>query len=136
MLPWNTNFGYNIDSNAQWIWNNAAAAARNGIPANTVPIRFTKSYFSAATAPIQVTIYIIVDDRAEVLLNSVSLGRATGGWGASSATQLQGTILPGDNMLEVRAFNDYAEAGLLVSVKQVAQPSAILFQTDASWTWQ
>lgn len=137
MRPWYAfTFAYFIDGGARWIWN-IDAAATSGAPANTVPIKFTKPYFSSATRPIAVRIYIMVDNQAEVLLNSVSLGNVTEGWEGLSPPQLRGVIKPGENVLEVRAVNTGGKAGLLVAVKQPLQPFAgALIHTDASWTWQ
>lgn len=135
MWPWlSSNF---VDANARWIWNMDAAALPNGAPVGTL-VKFTKSYFSAATAPIDVTIHIVVDNQAEVLLNSVSLGKAEGGWGDYVPTQLPGRIKPGDNVLEVRATNwDVgSRAGLLVAVTPARRGATVLFHTDESWTWQ
>ena len=134
--PWNA-YRF-IDASAQWIWNRDDAASAVGVPINKVPIKFAKTYHSAANASVDVTIHIIADNYADVTLNSVSLGHVTGGWAGWFYPQLQGTIQPGDNVLEVYAVNEGLQAGVLVAVTKsanAAQPS-VLFHTDASWTWQ
>ena len=134
--PW---YAYRfVDASAQWIWNSDNAASGDGAPVNSVPIKFAKLYNSAANASIEVTIHIIVDNYADVSLNSVSLGRVSGGWNGWFYPQLQGTIQPGENVLEVYAVNEGWQAGVLVSVTpsaNAAQPT-FLFHTDSTWTWQ
>ena len=136
MQPWfATLFTYTIDGGARWIWNTDGAASSSGAPVNTVPIKFTKTYFLTGTRAVDVTIFIEVDNQAEVVLNSVSLGTVSQGWEFHGllTPQLRGTLQPGENVLEVRAVNTGGKAGLLVSVKRFLLP---LFHTDASWTWQ
>ena len=134
--PWYANRF--VDPSAQWIWNTDNAASGEGAPSNSVPIKFAKTYHSAANESVEVTIHIIVDNDADVMLNSVSLGHASGGWSDWFSSQMQGTMQPGENVLEVYAVNELWQAGLLVAVTEsanAAQPS-ILFHTDSTWTWQ
>ena len=93
------------DADVRWIGNTDTAALPSGAPVNVVPIHFTKSYLSSAADLVAATICIAVDNQAEVLLNSVSLGEGIGWLDMRNmpSNALYSTIKPGNIVLEVCA---------------------------------
>lgn len=124
--PWQQAF---VDSNAQWIW--TIKGANIDAPANYLPIKFKKTY-SSSTA-LAVTIHAYADNYAHFTLNGRDLGWSY--WGAWGQSQWQTTLQAGNNVIAVDAFNVDGPAGVLLTAVNSAT-GAVLFHTDASWTWQ
>jgi lysophospholipase L1-like esterase len=113
----------------QWIWSspNAATAAEAGECA------FRKA-FKVDGAPATAFLEIAADNRYELFLNGRRLG-AGEVWQERSRFDIRPLLIPGMNLVAVRAVNDGPDpAGLMVRLEVKPQWSDLtLFSSDASW---
>lgn len=128
--PWNITSGGFPDSSARFIWN-AAGALASAVP-NTTPIVFLKTYSNPGSA-VPVTLYVMVDDVADVFLNGSPVGSIVN---CCVVKKMSANLQPGNNTLSIAAKNVGAAnnpAGLLVTA--VDSSGKVLFHSDSSWTF-
>jgi len=121
---------YFADRTAKWIW--STPQGLSGVPINSKPIKFVKAFENNQHTNLPVRIDIIVDDFAAVKINGAMIGRAKWGWAGMGTTILNGTFLPGRNVIEIKVRNTHGPAGFVASV---FTGSSLLFHTDSSWKW-
>ena len=121
---------YFADRTAKWIW--STPQGLTGVPMTSKPIKFVKAFENNQHTNLPVRIDIIVDDFAAVKINGAMIGRAKWGWAGMGTTILNGTFLPGRNVIEIKVRNTHGPAGFVASV---FTGSSLLFHTDSSWKW-
>lgn len=113
----------------QWIWSAADAAAK-AEPGETI---FRKTFSAEQVAKAE--LLIACDNRFELFLNGRRLG-AGEGWASQHRADLKPLLVPGRNIVAVRAVNDGPDpAGLMVRIElsTEGQKEPTIIATDKSW---
>jgi len=135
MKPWNMNSDW-FDMDAKWIWYTEKADIEAGITGN---VSFHYTYFNPGNE-MKITIYIAVEDRADVYLNGKYLFNQSGGF-PSPGIHRDITINRGENNFRIDALNAGTRskpAGLLFSVTGIVNSdlNPIFLHSDETWTYQ
>lgn len=114
----------------QWIWSDANAATSAG----TEPMVFRR-VFELTQEVDELRITIAADNRYELYLNGVSLGRGES-WERPERYRVRGLAQPGANVLAVRAKNDGPDpAGLAASIVALLGEQVVLHEASGeSWS--
>lgn len=132
--PWGTK-QMPSNSGGKWIWytNNA----NNGAPVNTqTPMTFLYNYNNTNGTIMNITLWCICDDSADIYWNSEFKGTVVAGWdGAGSPTQLNFQLMPGNNYIQALAINTGGPAGLLLVAVQSDNNNTVVFTTDETWKY-
>lgn len=112
-----------------WIWNDAGAVTK----AAAGDVLFRKSF--QVEAPTKGILEIAADNHFELFVNGRRVGKG-GGWNPRQRLQITPLLVPGRNLLAIRASNEGADnpAGLMVrlTIEQKDKP-AIEVSTDDTW---
>lgn len=129
--PWGSK-EFPSNSTAQWVW--YTANSETGAPTNTGnPMTIIYNFVNPGSI-INITLWGICDDTADIYWNSELQGTITGGWdGAGSPTQMNFQLMPGNNYIQASVTNTGGPAGLLLLAVLQENPNTIVFQTDGSW---
>jgi hydrazine synthase alpha subunit-like protein len=116
-----------------WIW------YPEGAPAADAPAepRFFRHRFNLPSTVLGASLRVAADDKCEVYLNGTRLG-AQGGWGQTSVFSAWKLLVPGENVLAVRAQNMPAPtknpAGLILHLAvTLADGKQVAVISDTSW---
>lgn len=132
IAPWGTDNTY-PDRTAQWIW----YTQRSNVDSPTnKPV--TIQYLYANTLHIQINgkLHIMIDNSCDVYLNKTKIASdIKGGWDGKWS-QVNFTVLPGENLFEFMVKNNGGPGGLLVSgitLGNGPDNTNVLFHTDNTW---
>lgn len=103
------------DTGAQWIW--YTDNAETGAPVNIgTPVTLIYNYINNTGSIIDVILWGVCDDYADIYINSQLVGSISAGWdGYGSVTQLPLQIMPGNNYIEAAVINGGGPAGLIMA---------------------
>jgi len=113
------------DNTASWIW--YTPDAHMNAPVNTVPVSIQYLYYNRSGYNIKATLYVIIDNVGDILLNGVILTNSS-----SSGKKINITIPTGKNLFEFKVINQGGPAGLVVAV-YYQNTRNLLFHTDSTW---
>ena len=133
MPPWSANVFGRIDPNARMIWNKRSYALCNPCADINRLINFQQVMFNSSASPMDVSLYIIIDDYADIYLNNISLGRVSGGWWLTSLQPVKMTLKSGQNVLKIAAINGGGPGSLLYSVLNANGSPIIHSDTGTLW---
>lgn len=122
MGPWSSASRF-VDPLARWLWNipSAASDAPTG-----VDVTFQREIRNTSSVSTDVTLHIIVDNRATVSLNLAVIQAVSGGWWTPTYPRIGLVLEPGTNLLNIVAVNDGGPAGLLFSMVRDVDGSVVM----------
>ncbi len=129
IAPWGNNNNF-IDKTAQWIWysSNGNSVSSN----NSVPITIQYVYTNSTKKIIDASLYMMVDNNADVLLNKNYIKKnVEGGWNGDIPF-IKISIYPGENLFEFKVKSNGGPGGLLVSCIS-SNSNHVLFNSNSSW---
>jgi hypothetical protein len=128
IAPWGSKAKF-IDPTAEYIWN--TSTAQKTAPATTILLQ--AQYFNSGSTPMTVTLHTIVDNNAEIRLNGSKQAQVIGGWTDANYPKIMLQLKPGNNIIDVIAYNGgIGAAGLLMSL--IDSTGRVLLNTNKE-TW-
>jgi hypothetical protein len=130
-----TSFTNFPDNTAQWIWYKSFASNRN-----IEKYQFSFNYIYNQTmskTPLQVYLFIIVDNSCVVFLNNAFVSKCSGGWDKNpipSTNILPILLVPGNNFFEFYLANNIGPSGFVCTVINPLNNS-VVFNSNKSWTF-
>lgn len=132
--PWSISQFPN-NTGAQWIWYTIYSAI-NAPVNNGNPVTLIYNYKNDSGSILDVILWAICDDYADIYLNSQIKGQVSGGWdGAGSPSQIPIQLMPGDNFIEAAVVNGGGPAGFILAAVLTSNPSSVIFTTNGDWKW-
>jgi hypothetical protein len=128
IAPWGSKAKF-IDLTAEYSWN--TSTAQKTAPATTILLQ--AQYFNIGSTPMTVTLHTIVDNNAEIRLNGSKQAQVIGGWTDANYPKIMLQLKPGNNIIDVIAYNGgIGAAGLLMSL--IDSTGRVLLNTNKE-TW-
>lgn len=134
------------DFSAKWISATPLGLGRDGVswiwfpegsPATSAPAgdRYFRKSFNVpgGAAPLHGTLYVQVDDAAELFVNGVSIG-SDDNWQIGQTIDVTSALVPGNNVIAAHAHNgDGSPAGFAVALDVRTSDSSLSVVSDPSW---
>lgn len=119
-----------VDPLAKWIWVPKSSVVNHEMPGFSV-LKMNQQYFNATTKNMPVILCVSFVKEGQVLLNDKQVPIPAH---STPILQVPMTLIPGNNLIELRSRNDAGPTGAIASMFRVDTKQVVL-RTDNSWTW-